>query len=259
MVNTYLIRTYSGILDSALLLINSSTITLQSSAQTTPSLCLLKAQAAPYYDHGRDHWEDSQGKGKYWVSCKWWKQQCSTTFAGFLRVNRIAVHLSPLVTRQSRFPWRWPRNALYTMRTIVHLHSLPESTMLINSYRTYGFCFSLLFCSGFRCVCATLWVITNLKFLYFTWLCLEHAIFSSVSALYRRYGWLRLLGVFWVFIPSWVYPSSPSLAWLFFRSHSNSLALPPSRPPISVAFVNLRTRAIVFSFANMPANHLLSS
>ena len=63
---------------------------------------------------------------------------------------------------------------------------------------------------------------------------------------------------FWV-IPSWVYPSKSSPAWSFFCSHSNSLSLAPSLPPISVACKNLSNGFVALSLASNSASHLRSA
>ena len=60
-------------------------------------------------------------------------------------------------------------------------------------------------------------------------------------------------------IPSWVYPSRSSPTWSFFRSHSNSLSLAPSLPPISVACKNLSSGFLALSLANNSVRHLRSA
>ena len=70
---------------------------------------------------------------------------------------------------------------------------------------------------------------------------------STISALSCRCEWQRLLGKL---IPSWVYPSRSSPAWSFFFSHSSSLSLAPSLPPISVACKNLSSGFVALSLAS---------
>ena len=111
-----------------------------------------------------------------------------------------------------------------------------------------------------------MWTLTHPPFQMENWgggkPCTTTSFFSSSSfavslprALEPLFGVKLLQGVFspcscytsdfWV-IPSWFYSSRSSAAWSFFCSHSNSLSLAPSLPPISVVFKNLSSGATAF-------------